>query len=83
MTRELNLEIFEKHRDEALKSIVRKVKLSHSRIAKFVASLEEEEFSQPNQFLWTGKLPLASYIAPNTVSHYRWAQKKIRLLCQS
>ncbi len=80
MTPDLNLAIYEKHREEPLRTIVRKVKLSHSRVMKLVETLSEEEFVEPNQFLWTGKLPLCSFVAPNTVSHYRWAQKKIREL---
>ena len=80
MTPELNLAIYEKHREEPLRTIVRKVKLSHSRVMKLVEALSEKELVEPNQFLWTGKLPLCSFVAPNTVSHYRWAQKKIREL---
>jgi len=32
---------------------------------------------ESGHFSWTGKLPLMSYVAPNTVSHYRWAGKKL------
>ena len=77
-TRQLNVEIYNKHKKSEPKSTIRKLKLAHGRLGKLVESLSEEEFLESGHFLWTRNLPLSSYVAPNTVSHYRWAQKKIK-----
>lgn len=79
-TRELNAKLDLEFRDVNFQSIVRRLKLSHNRVMKMVEGLSESEFSKPSYFEWTGKLPLSSYIGPNTASHYRWAIKKIKKL---
>ena len=82
-TRELNAEFFAKHLKTPFPSIRRRLKLSHGRIEKFVTKLSNSEFIESGHFVWTGKSAVASYIAPNTVSHYRWAQKKIREIAKN
>lgn len=77
-TRSLNQMLFEEFKDETFLGIRRKVKRSHGRILKFVDQLSEAELIEPGHYTWTKKLPLTSYIGPNTAGHYRWAQKKIR-----
>ncbi len=77
-TRPLNQELFVEFRDVPLATVKRKLKLLHSRVMKWIATLSESEFQEPQQFEWTGKNPISSYVVPNTVSHYRWAQKKIK-----
>ncbi len=79
-TRDLNQVLHDEHVDTELASIRRKLKLSHGRVCKLVDSISEIQLLKPGQFEWTGKNALMSYIAPNTVSHYRWATKKIRRL---
>ena len=77
-TRELNQELYEKHRAENFAQIKRKLVRSHNRIMKFAEELDESELLVPSEFAeWTGKLSLCSYIAPNTFSHYRWAKKAL------
>jgi hypothetical protein len=82
-TRDLNLVLHDEHADVSLTSIRRKLKLSHGRVQKLVATLSEAELLKPGHFHWTGKNALISYIAPNTVSHYRWALRKIKAIARA
>lgn len=77
-TRALNQKLHEQCEDQSYRSIRRKLKLSHGRVMKFVDQLSETKLLHPDHFLWTGKLPIVSYIGPNTAGHYRWAQKKVK-----
>lgn len=77
-TRDLNASLHDEYADVQLASIRRRLKLSHGRVVKLVETLAETELLSAGHFAWTGKLPLMSYIAPNTVSHYRWATRKIK-----
>ena len=79
-TRELNRQLDHEFESVALPSVRRRLKLSYGRVVKLVDGLSEEEFNQPGHFKWTGNNALASYIIPNTVSHYRWAIRKIKKL---
>ncbi len=76
----LNATIDDKYRKLPLANVKRRLKLSHGRVMKVVSELSDKQFSQAGQFAWTGKHAIASYIVPNTVSHYRWAIKKIKKL---
>lgn len=82
-TRDLNQLKHDEYADVELAGIRRRLKLSHRRICKLVESLSESHLLQSGHFDWTGKNALMSYIAPNTVSHYRWAIKKIKALQKS
>ncbi len=82
-TRALNQVLFDEFKDETYPGMRRKLKLSHGRVMKFVTELPGSKLMQPGHFDWTQKLPLASYIGPNTAGHYRWAEKKIRRIKQS
>lgn len=79
-TRELNRFIFSAWRDVEIRSVCRRLKLSHNRVVEFVSRLSESELLDPGHFSWTKKNPIVIYIAPNTASHYRWATKKIKHL---
>lgn len=79
-TRALNAALHEQYESIGLASVRRRLKLSHRRVENLVRELTEQQLLEPGHIVWTGKLPLVSYIAPNTVSHYRWATKKIRKL---
>ncbi|MFK7820522.1 MAG: ClbS/DfsB family four-helix bundle protein [Planctomycetaceae bacterium] len=79
-TRDLNQRLHDEHADADFASVRRKLKLSHGRVSRFVASLTENELLQPGHLNWTGRNAIISYIAPNTVSHYRWAVKKIKAI---
>ena len=82
-TRDLNAVLHDDYADMDFASIKRRLKLSHGRVAKLVGTLSEKQLLSSGQFEWTGKLALMSYVAPNTVSHYRWATKKVRALLKS
>ncbi len=79
-TRALNAELHGQYADMPLASVQRRLKLSHGRVAKLVAGLSEKQLLKSGYFTWTGKLALMSYVAPNTVSHYRWAAKKLKAI---
>ncbi len=76
----LNQHLFEKYKDLSFESIVRRLKLSHNRVMKLVASISEKNLMSPGLFKWTGKIGLVGYIGPSTAGHYRWAIKKIKKL---
>lgn len=77
-TRPLNQMLFEKFADEPYVSVRRKLKRSHGQIMKWISGLDENELMKSGHFAWTKKLPLASYVAPNTSGHYRWAIRTIK-----
>ena len=79
-TRALNASLDRGHAYIPLKSIVIRLKRSHGRVMKWVDELTERQLLEPGWEGWTGKLPLVSYIGPNTFSHYRWANKKLNRL---
>ena len=79
-TRELNLALYREHAGSTLAAVRRKLKRSHTRVMSLVDGLSEEELLETGHFAWTGDHSICSYIAPNTVSHYRWAVKKISRL---
>lgn len=79
-TKALNVVLHDEYEAVELASVRRRLKLSHARVEKLVVGLTEKQLLEPGYMPWTGKLALMSYIAPNTVSHYRWAKKKIRKL---
>ena len=74
-TPELNRQFDKEFSDVPMRSIRRRLKLSHGRVMKLVENLNNDEFLKPGHFPWTGKLGLVSYVGPNTFSHYRWAIK--------
>ena len=76
LNRKLDLEM----ESIGMESIRRRLKRSHGRVMKTVHGLTEKQLMEPGHFDWTGKNPIASYIVPNTASHYRWAIKKIKKL---
>lgn len=77
-TRALNQVFHDQLENDSCSSVRRRLKLSHGRVMKFVDQLSETQLLQPGHYVWTKKLPLISYVGPNTAGHYRWAQKKIR-----
>jgi hypothetical protein len=48
-----------------------------NRILEIVETLTPERLLEPGYFPWTGKNSLATYVCPNTASHYRFALKVI------
>lgn len=82
-TRELNQQLFEEFKNVEVRSMVRRLKRTHGKVMKLTRSMSQRQLFESGQFEWTGKHGLVSYIAPNTASHYRWAQKKIKKMIKA
>lgn len=76
-TPQLNQQIFDRWQDTSFVSVKRRLTYSHKKILAIAQSMSEQQLMSPGIFLWTGKLTLAKYLAPNTASHYKWAATKI------
>jgi uncharacterized protein (TIGR03083 family) len=74
----LNQRIYEKHHDRSLSDVRADFDASYREIHDLVAGLPEAELLEPRRYSWLGKHALASYVAPNTSSHYAWARKLVR-----
>lgn len=51
---------------------------TYAQVLELVRGLRENELLEPGHFAWTRKLPLSSFIAPNTCSHYAVARKILK-----
>jgi hypothetical protein len=74
----LNREIWMKHRSRSMATVRADFESGYSRILEIVETLSAEQLLVPGQLAWTGKHPLATYLGPNTASHYRFAIKVIK-----
>ena len=73
----LNRAIWARHRFRSTAAVRAEFDDEFSQILEIVESLSPEQLLMPGHFRWTGKNPLATYLAPNTASHYRFALKVI------
>ena len=78
----LNAALDEQYRDIDLAGVKRRLRRSHGQVMKLVDGLSDAQLLEAGYLAWTGKSPLLSYLAPNTVSHYRWAIKKLKKLAR-
>lgn len=74
-TPRLNRAIQRKHARRSVAHRVAEFDATHAQVLALVNGLRPALLLEPGRFAWTGKLPLASYIAPNTCSHYAAARK--------
>jgi len=74
-TPKLNRAIQKRFARHSVARLVAEFDVTHARVLSVVKSLSERDLLTPGRFEWTGKLPLASYVAPNTCSHYVAARK--------
>jgi hypothetical protein len=74
----LNRAIREKHRVRSRAAIRADFDSGYTRIVRIVGSLTPGKLLEPGHYPWTGRNPLATYIGPNTASHYRFAVKVIK-----
>ncbi len=74
----LNRAIWRKHKDSSWKQVQRRFTKSYREIVALAEGLPEKQLLSPGHFRWTGRLPLASYLGPNTSSHYRTATKILK-----
>jgi len=74
----LNQAIWSRHRARPLEDVLRGFAASYGELLALAESLSEAELLEPGHFRWTGRLPLASYLGPNSCSHYRTATKILK-----
>ncbi len=77
-TPELNHAIWSKHRKKSLKRVLGDFDASYDEILSVARDLAEKQLLKPGCYAWTGAIPLASYLGPNTCSHYRTACKILK-----
>lgn len=77
-TPSLNREIRAKHEGRAWEDVQREFDQTHNEVVALVEGLTEAQLLEPGHFQWTGKKPLATYLGPNTASHYRFAIKVLK-----
>lgn len=76
-TPRLNRTIWARHRFRSAAAIRAEFDSEFNQIVEIVEALSPQQLLEPGHFRWTGKNPLATYLAPNTASHYRFALKVI------
>jgi hypothetical protein len=76
-TPQLNRTIWKKHRLRSRAAVRADFDAGYSRIVHIARTLSSRQLLEPGQFEWTGRHPLATYLGPNTASHYRFAIKVI------
>ena len=74
----LNREIWRRHRGKDHRRVRADFEASYEEIVDLVGRLSEAELLDRGRFAWTGRHPLATYLAPNTCSHYRTAAKIVK-----
>ena len=74
----LNRAIWQKHQHTPWRQVSRRFEASYEEILGLASSLTQAELLEPGHFPWTGRLPLASYLGPNSSSHYRTATKILK-----
>ena len=77
-TPRLNKDIWRKHRNKSWRKVREEFDSSYEEILSLAQRLEENELLTPGFFPWTKKLPLMTYVAANTSSHYRTATKLLK-----
>jgi hypothetical protein len=75
---ELNRNLQAKHHRRSAAAVRIEYDTGYRRIMSIIRSLPPERLLVAGHFVWTGKNPLATYIGPNTASHYRFASRVIR-----
>ncbi len=77
-TPELNQAIWHKHHRKSIKRVLEEFDSSYEEILSLVRALPAKKLLTPGLFTWTGKHPLATYLSPNTCSHYRAATRILK-----
>jgi hypothetical protein len=77
-TPRLNRAIWKQHRSRSLAAIRADFDSGYRRILQVIEALSPEQLLAPGHFEWTGRHSLATYLGPNTASHYRFAIKVIK-----
>jgi hypothetical protein len=77
-TRKLNHDIHAKHENASWKRVLGMFEDSYAEVLALAGGLSERELLTPGHFAWTKKYPLATYLGPNSASHYRFAIKTLK-----
>ncbi len=71
----LNREIQRRFARRSTATLVAEFEATYLEVLALVEDLSEAELLESGRLAWTSKSPLASYVAPNTCSHYAAARK--------
>ena len=77
-TPRLNADIQRRYETASWRRVRADFDRSYEEILKLAQELDERELFEPGRHPWTGKLPLMTYVAANTSSHYRTASRILR-----
>ncbi len=77
-TPRLNRAIWREHKDHSWPRVRDAFDASYQEIRDLAGELGESELLTPGRHSWTKKLPLMTYLAANTSSHYRTATKILK-----
>jgi hypothetical protein len=72
-TPRLNRAIRDRHLARSTAAVRADFETGYQRILELVEHLSPRQLLKPGAFAWTGAHPLATYLGPNTASHYRFA----------
>jgi hypothetical protein len=75
---ELNEKLFQDHKNDSLKKVLKDFNSTHERCMKIVKKHSDAELTTKKKYTWTGSTNLASYLASATSSHYVWANDLIK-----
>ncbi len=74
----LNQNIYERHRDTPLETVMEQFRASYEAIFAAIEAMTDEELFTPKVYKWTKSTTLGSYMTSATCSHYHWAWTEIR-----
>ena len=77
-TPRLNEDIWRRHKRASWRHVREAFDTSYEEILSLARQLDESALLTPGTYPWTKKLPLMTYLAANTSSHYRTATKLVR-----
>jgi len=77
-TKQLNVDIREKHLDTSLTKARLLLDSSYVEVRKLIESHSDEDLFEKKKYKWTGSTSLGAYLISNTSSHYAWAIKVIK-----
>ncbi|MFK7796603.1 MAG: ClbS/DfsB family four-helix bundle protein [Aureispira sp.] len=74
----LNQVIWELYKKEALTVVKQLLETSHHQVLELIQKHSDTELFEKKYYQWTGSTSLGAYLISSTVSHYKWAHKKIK-----
>lgn len=74
----LNVVIWEQYREQPLEEVQDLLQASHQQIMACIEWHSNQELLEKKYYPWTGSTSLGAYLTSSTISHYKWAYKKIK-----